>query len=118
MAVFLIDSYEVTAAALRQVGNAVEVPHTLLLKGTPEGNTSVNTAVIMFTAQRHPNYPGTVNQNSIIAFLTDNVFASWYDILRSENPVKLRFTPDGGPNLNLIQIFTGPEPAGEGPADG
>jgi hypothetical protein len=117
MGTLLIDSYEVRAATFRVAGNnAVEVLHSLLLKGTPEGGSSVSTANIQFIATRQSNYPGQFAGDLIVGFLTDNLFASWYDILRSEKPVRLFFQPDSG-TLQTLQLFTGAEPLGEGPAE-
>jgi hypothetical protein len=117
MGSFLVNSYEVQAGATSASPPAgPEILHALLLRGTPDEGSSVTIANIWFFPTRPSNYPGTVSGNTVVGHLTDNLFASWYDILRSEKPVRLFYDPHTGPLLNLL-IFTGTEPLGEGPVD-
>ncbi|MFC7738281.1 hypothetical protein ACFQX4_21210 [Roseomonas sp. GCM10028921] len=69
-----------------------------------------------------PNYEG----HTVTAWWGLSDFATWYDILRNEQPLKFRYSFEGSdfdpkqPQrlLQEMELFTGsPEPPGEGPED-
>ena len=83
----------------------------------PTGN-----AIGVVTNVDQPNYNG----HSVYAYCWKPDYDDFYDIVRSEKPLKFRYWYDGQSpdpaqprrNLSFIQLFTGlPEPPGEGPED-
>jgi hypothetical protein len=64
--------------------------------------------------------------HSVYAYCWKPDYDDFYDLLRSEKPIKFRYAFDGGAydpstptrSLHFVQLFTGmPEPPGEGPED-
>jgi hypothetical protein len=120
MGVLVVTTYAVSASAVRVVPPTPEILHALQLAGVAETGP-VRSAHVLFTRTRHDSYPGLVTTGGVIGVLLNSAFASWYDILRSERPVRLRYSPDPVSSspapLERLELFTGLEPLGEGPED-
>jgi hypothetical protein len=120
MGVFLVTNYSLSAQAVRTPPAVVEILHAILLAGIPESGP-LKSANILFATARGDIYPGVVSNGGLVGFILDAMFASWYDILRNERPVRLRYHPDptspANTPLERLELFTGPEPLGEGPVD-
>lgn len=62
---------------------------------------------------------GYLTNTLLVGLLPDVDFASWYDILRAERPVKVIYIEglNGETKVYHIGLGTDPEAVGEGPSD-
>ncbi len=67
----------------------------MLVRGSPEGGR-YSSAHIDFTIGNvgTARYPGFLYRGSLFVGLGAEQFAVWYDMLRSERPVRLNYAPD------------------------
>jgi len=117
-----------------------DVQHILWLYGVSDNGGKDMSAYITFSSppsqdrpastttdpKLYPGYP--VSDDHIMGVLPDSAFASWYELLRSERPIRLawalsaRTLPDPGTGnslalLEYLSLHTGKEPPGEGPGE-
>jgi len=91
----------------------------LSLSGASESGPA-NRAIIYFWPTRPSDHVGYVAGSLVVGMLDDSDFPFWYDILRSEKPVKLSYVENSSPSENKlwhISVNTSEEGVGEGPED-
>lgn len=99
--------------------NATAHRFFLSLSGFSESGPA-NRAIVYFWPTKPADTVGYVAGSLVVGMLDDGDFASWYDILRGEKPVKLNYVENSSPSENRlwhISVGTGDEGVGEGPAD-
>ncbi len=130
-----MDSYEIETYKVRteiaRSGNPVRtlrnrileldgagMAHGIVLKGLITFSSSFNswsgTPASGFYADSNPLNP------RIFGWLPSNEFSYWYDLVRSESPVRLYYliSPiNGAKYIRTLAVGTSDEPVGEGPAD-
>ena len=92
--------------------------HGIVMRGLLSFSTQFNswtgTPASGFYSDHDPSRP------RVTGWLPTGEFAQWYDLLRSESPVRLMYniTPiNGAKYINQIGLGTSEEPVGEGPSD-
>lgn len=96
----------------------------LILKPNDQKLTQFN---LLFSSDPHPA-PADITKLpdatlAVRVYLQPDEFAPYYDVLRSERPIKLQIQFEGTPLVNVplpakfAMLFTDIETAGEGPVD-
>jgi hypothetical protein len=116
MGLLNVTTYQIAAARSRT--NANSPRFVLTLRGITE-NGPVTEAAIFFYQTPQPGTIGSVSAQLLVGILPDLDFASWYDILRNERPVKVNYVEGVGGDARIgeLSIGTNQEPVGEGPQD-
>ncbi|MFF0991448.1 hypothetical protein [Kocuria nitroreducens] len=121
MKILRIESYDVQLNIRQLPLPEGDIYYTMNLRGTSEGAGATH-ALIQFQTQRDPSFPGyeagLPGEITLFAWLPFDLFVRWYDILRNESPVSLSYyTNESDRGVGQLELFTGPEPLGEGLAD-
>jgi hypothetical protein len=117
MGILNVTEYRVGTNRSRTNTNAHR--YYLSLSGFSESGPA-RSAIIYFWPSKPADTVGYVAGSLVVGLLDDGDFASWYDILRTEKPVKLSYVENSSPSENKlwhISIGTTEEAVGEGPKD-
>ncbi|NET85183.1 MAG: hypothetical protein F6J94_25700 [Moorea sp. SIO1F2] len=117
MGVINVTTYRVGTNRSRNNSNAHR--YFLSLEGSAESGPA-NRAVIYFWPTKPADTVGYISGSLLVGMLDDSDFAGWYDIIRSENPIKVSYVENSDPAENRvfhIGVGTTDEGVGEGPAD-
>lgn len=111
-----VSSYHVGTNRSRNNPNAHR--YYLFLQGNSEEG-SATSAVVYFWPTPPTDTVGYLTNTLLVGLLPDVDFASWYDILRAERPVKVIYIEglNGETKVYHIGLGTDPEAIGEGPSD-
>jgi hypothetical protein len=90
----------------------------LTLEGFAESGAATS-AVVYFWPTQPTDTVGYVAGSLLVGMLDDADFAGWYDILRSERPVKVTYVEGSAGESKVwhISVGTTSEGVGEGPRD-
>jgi hypothetical protein len=111
-----VSSYRVGTNRSRNNANAHR--YYLSLQGNSEQGPATS-AIIYFWPTTPADTVGYVANTLLVGMLPDEDFASWYEILRAERPVKVFYVEGSGGENRVwhIGLGTDPEAVGEGPRD-
>jgi hypothetical protein len=116
MGALIVTTYQVSTFRHRAKPNS----HRFLLglKGVAESGP-VTEAAVFFYQSPPPDSIGHIGGAFLVGTLPEVDFASWYDILRNERPIRLGYEEGAGtdPEIVTLDIGTNQEPVGEGPKD-